>query len=130
MSVQQYLVAILEQEVPDTIAGVMMVLVSAILVIWSIALLVDGKALIDEFRREGYHLPFGWYDMRRYTNFPLALGMFMLTDAMVYGILGILILQSPDGVRLWAFLLLMSVSLTAMLAFSHWAVARIPRGES
>jgi hypothetical protein len=129
MSIQQRLFALMEHEVPDTIAGVMMVLVASVLAIWAIALLVDGKALIDEFRREGYHLPFAWFDLRRYTNFPLALGMFMLVDGMVYGVLGILILQSPSGIRLWSFLLLMAVSLTALLAFSHWAVARIPGGK-
>lgn len=127
MNAQQIIVTFLETEIPDTIAGVMMVIVSSILVIWAIALIVDGHKLMLEFRREGFHLPFSRFDPRRYTNFPLALGMFMAVDGLVYGILGTLILQSPNGIRVWAFILLMLVSMTAILAFMHWALGRVPR---
>jgi hypothetical protein len=121
--------AFLSAEMPDTIAGLMLVTVAAIKLIWGVALLIDGFALRSDPGERAFRRSFPWYRPFRYTNFPMALGLFMAFGSIFFGVLGILILKSPSGVLVWHFLMVASVAMSAAFAFAHWAADRLPRSN-
>lgn len=116
----------LYREVPDTISGFLMIVVSAILIIWGVALLVSSMGSDQEGRGRPRWHPRRWYS----PGFPFALGIFMLTDASIYGLLGITTLQSPEGTPVWAMIYVTCVAFSAILAFGWWAKDRLPEERS
>lgn len=113
-------------EVPDTVIGVMMLVVSVILVIWGITLIV---AAFTENLKDN---PSPWYAIRHWLipGFPFWLGIFLITDAVLWGILGTLTLRSEDGVEAWSFVYIMISGVTGLIAFYYWARDRMPGGSS
>lgn len=94
-------------QVPDTIAGFSFFAVACILTIWGIALIMSAP---------------------RRASFAYALGWFMISDCMVYSILGASVLREPGGIDLWTHALVFFVTFTAIAAFILWAREKVEGG--
>src|SRR5687767_14220730 len=107
----------LVRDVADTETGAAFLITAAILALWGAALVVT------EYRAAWHH----WSGWRRFLppTFSWWLGMFILSDAGLWGFLGVTILTSTDeGVPLWAVGYFSLSTLCALVAFAFWARER------
>ena len=124
MTIGQRFLSIMTTEIPDTLAGALVVVVTSVLFVWAIALIIDGHA---SDAVAPIYPPWHW---RRWfvPGFPFSLGWFMLIQGILDGVLALLIFQSPRGVLVWMFLLVVFLAFWAIVAFIWWARDRIPKG--
>lgn len=103
--------------------GLLLLLVVSVLCTWGVALVRGAYLYWSRPDAPRWH-PHRWLPI----SFELWLGVFMLADSSLYGLLAYLILTDDGGVDLWVVLYFAVVAVPAVAAFAHWARQRFPGG--
>lgn len=108
-------------QVDDTITGICLTVIAIVAAIWGTAAISTAW---ENCERENWRR---WWHPRRWwpVCFSFRLGIFLvLSDAGIYGILGLQILRSREGIDSWAFLYIVLCVVAALWAFKGWAEER------
>lgn len=102
-------------EAPDREAAAALALAALILTVFGLILIVAAYQDSDRRACPRWH----W---RRWAppTFAFWLGAMMLYDAAIYTVLTLSVLARPDGVDLWALLLLCGLAVVSVTAFLFW----------
>ncbi|MDQ3126547.1 MAG: hypothetical protein M3Q74_13210 [Pseudomonadota bacterium] len=115
--------ALLDTEVPDTVGGVSLLVVAAVVATWGIL------AIVEAYRTCGRRDAPRWHPRRWVAPcFGYFLGWFLIvSDASLYAIIGIRVLASPEGLSLVWVCYLAACGVSATVAFVYWARGHLPK---